>query len=229
MCNAEYQKNLIPYSINNILKSIFRTRKRIISRVVTFLKKDISLRIQTMTTEIKEITVHSRAFELYLSASEISDRIDELAATISEMYRDKCPTFLMVLKGAFMFGTELIKRFPGPCEVAFVKAKSYVGMASTGELQIDSHHSLDLKGKHVILIEDIVDSGNTLSKLIPMLQELNPANIELATLLFKPEALQQPIEISYCGFEIPNRFVVGFGLDYDQLGRNYPAIYALKD
>ena len=128
-----------------------------------------------------------------------------------------------------MFSTELIKRFESLCEVYFIRAKSYDGMHSSGEVEIHWHKVPSLQGKDVILIEDIVDSGTTLSRLLPVLQKEDPASIELATLLFKPDAVQHPLDIAWCGFEIPNRFVVGFGLDYDEVGRNYPAVYVLKE
>ncbi len=166
---------------------------------------------------------------MYLSQAEITGRIDALSSQINSDYEGRCPLFIMVLKGAFMFGTELIRRFAGPCEVQFIRAKSYVGMASSGEINIEANRSILVEKRDVILIEDIVDSGKTLSKLIPLLEKRNPSSLRLASLLFKPEALQHDVHISYCGFEIPNKFVVGYGLDYDELGRNYPAIYALKE
>ncbi|MEM9326128.1 MAG: hypoxanthine phosphoribosyltransferase [Bacteroidota bacterium] len=175
----------------------------------------------------EKITVHDKVFDLLLSQSEIEARIDQLSVLINEHYREQCPIFLMVLNGAFMFGTELVKRFQGPCEVSFLRAKSYVGMASSGSVQVDGQLS-PIKNRPVLLIEDIVDSGTTLAKLMPMLRDENPISLRLASLLFKPAALQHDLKVDYCGFEIPNRFVVGYGLDYNQLGRNYPAIYVLE-
>lgn len=175
------------------------------------------------------IKLHDLHFEPFLSEEQINAAIEEVAGKLNHDYKDENPVFLGVLNGAFMFASEIIKRFKGDCEVSFVKLGSYRGTESTGDVQtlLGLNHSL--KGRKVVLIEDIVDTGNTLEALNHILQAEGVANYEVATLFYKPEAYKKPFKIEYVGMEIPNKFIVGYGLDYDGLGRNLTQVYKRKE
>lgn len=176
----------------------------------------------------EHIQVRDLSFELYLSAEQIQERILVLAQELNLAYADKCPLFIGVLNGAFMFAADLMKVCDFDCEISFIKVASYRGMTSTGEVSTVIGLDKEIKGRHVIIVEDIIDTGNTMTKLMEDLTGYEPASMTLASLLLKPEALQHPhLPMGYIGFEIPNKFVLGYGLDYDGLGRNYPDIYQL--
>lgn len=176
-----------------------------------------------------KINVHNKTFQIYLEEEKITARVEALAEAINQRNQDNCPVFLVILKGAFLFATELIKRFNGPCEVEFIKVSSYKGTESSGEVRVENLDHELLTGRDVIIIEDIVDSGRTMHNFLPIVKASNPRSVQLCTLLFKPEALKYPVDIDYKAFEIPNEFVVGFGLDYDGIGRNFPCIYQLSE
>ncbi len=174
------------------------------------------------------IQVHDLSFQPYLSSEKIQTRIQELATELKTEYADKRPLFIGVLNGAFMFAADLLKACSFDCEISFIKVASYRGTQSTGEVSTLIGLDEDIKGRHIVIVEDIVDTGNTMAKLMRDLTEYEPASMSLVSLLLKPEALQHPhLPLRYIGFEIPNKFVVGYGLDYDGLGRNYPDIYQL--
>lgn len=175
------------------------------------------------------ITVHDKTFEIYLTQEEILKRIEQLAEVLNEKNHDKCPIFLVILNGAFLFASELIKRFEGACETEFVRISSYLGTGSSGQVKIGNVSGRGLSGREVIIIEDIIDSGRTLHEFLPVIHADNPASVQIVTLLHKPKALQYPLKVDLCGFEIPNDFVIGFGLDYDGLGRNLTSIYQLSE
>jgi adenylate kinase len=175
------------------------------------------------------IKLHDLEFEPYISEEEINVAITGLAAKLNEDYRDAYPVFLGVLNGSFMFASEVIKRFNGECEVSFVKLGSYQGTKTTGEVKTLLGLTQSLKGKKVILLEDIVDTGNTLEEINKILHQEEVANYEVATLFYKPEAYKKDFKIKYRGLEIPNKFIVGYGLDYDGLGRNLTQIYKRKE
>lgn len=177
----------------------------------------------------KEVVIHGRAFESFLSEEAIRRRIGEMAAMIAADYAERLPLFLPILNGSFVFAADLLRAYPAECELAFVKLSSYRGMRSSGRVETLIGLDLDLSGKDIVIVEDIVDSGRTLSDFLPVLQTARPASVAIASLLVKPDALEFPLEIAYRGFEIPTRFVVGYGLDYDGLGRNLPEIYQLKE
>lgn len=177
---------------------------------------------------MQEVVLFDKCFELYLSEEKIQKRVEELGKMISEDYRDKNPVFLVLLKGAYVFASDLVKHFPFDCEISFFRLSSYRGMASSGDLSFRDVFDENIEGRHIIIVEDIVDTGNTLSGFIPALKKMNPASVKVASLLSKPEVLQGKVEVDYLGFEIPPKFVVGYGLDYDEKGRNFPAIYQLK-
>ena len=177
---------------------------------------------------MKKVTIHGENFRQYISAKDIDNRLDGIAHGINSDFQNKSPLFLIILNGAFLFGTEIVKRFKGECEIEFVRIKSYQGMASSGSVSAEKLEIENISGRHVLILEDIIDSGKTLHTFLPMVNEFQPASISIATLLFKPEALKFNIPISYCGFKITNEFVVGYGMDFDGLGRNLQEIY-IKD
>ena len=175
------------------------------------------------------IKLHDLEFEPYISEEEINAAIDKLAQELNKDYRDVTPVFLGVLNGSFMFASEVIKRFSGDCEVSFIKLGSYQGTQTTGNVKTLLGLNQSLKGKEVILLEDIVDTGNTLEEINEILEKEEVRNYEVASLFYKPEAYKKNFEIKYKGFEIPNKFIVGYGLDYDGLGRNLTQIYKRKE
>ncbi len=175
----------------------------------------------------ERVHLHDKAFKVFIEEKEILTKIDAIAKQINEDYQHTEPLFLIVLKGAFMFGSELVGRYKGPCHLGFVNIKSYQGMKSTGNVQVSGLDPEIVKDKDVIILEDIVDSGRTLHKFLPILQEMNPISINIATLLSKPDAMQFHVPLTYRCFDIPDDFVIGFGLDYDGLGRNYRDIFQL--
>jgi hypoxanthine phosphoribosyltransferase len=177
---------------------------------------------------MKEVFLHQYWFDLYLPPETIQVRAAEMGRQIASDYAGKRPLFLAVLNGAFIFAADLLRACEIDCELAFVKLSSYKGLSSTGNVETLLGLNVPLEGRDIVIVEDIIDSGNTISVLLPDLQAHGPASIAIAALLVKPECLQHPLTIDYLGFEIPDRFVVGYGLDYDGLGRNLPAIYQLR-
>lgn len=173
------------------------------------------------------IIVHNKKFELYLSSELIQNRIAELAKQISTDYKDTEVCFVSVLNGALYFTSDLMLNYPKPCTLQTVKCKSYEGLRSTGKIEFQLPFNEQINGKHVILLEDIIDTGNTLTFLLEEIKAFQPASVKICTLLLKPEALTHPLSIDYIGLEIPNAFVLGYGLDYDGLGRNYKDIYKI--
>jgi hypoxanthine phosphoribosyltransferase len=173
------------------------------------------------------INILDKAFVPFIPADAIHSRIAEMAALINRDYEGKCPVFLVVLNGAFMFATELVKRIDLSCEVTFIRFSSYSKTESTGQVKQIIGVEESLAGKDVIIVEDIVDTGLTMSELVRNVENMSPRSVEIATLLHKPEALKTPVTMRYKGFEIENKFVVGYGLDYDGFGRNLDALYVL--
>ncbi len=176
---------------------------------------------------MSSIKVHDKEFEIYLSEQDIQQKIKELARQLEEDYRDKQPLFIAILNGSFMFASDIFKNLNIDAEICFIKLASYKGMKSTGNVITAIGLDQDLFGRHVIIIEDIVDTGKTLYNFLPKLQHQQTASLKIVTLLHKPEATTFPLTIDYKGFSIPNKFVVGYGLDYDGLGRNLKEIYQL--
>lgn len=175
------------------------------------------------------IKIHDKQFKPFLSAEEIQNRIAELAAMLNRDYAEKKPLFIAILNGSFMFAADLFKAITIDAEICFIKLASYKGTSSSGQVITAIGLDVDLIGKDVIIIEDIVDTGKTLNEFLPKLQHQQPASLKIVALLHKPEATVYPIPIDYTGFTIPNRFVVGYGLDYDGLGRNIREIYQLAE
>ncbi|MBD2699642.1 hypoxanthine phosphoribosyltransferase [Spirosoma sp. BT702] len=174
------------------------------------------------------ITVNNKTFVPFIEAEAIQTRIQELAEQINQEYADKKPLLVVVLNGAFLFAADLMKHLTIPCEITFLRVSSYQGTESTGQLKQILGLSQSVEGRDLIVVEDIVDTGRTLFDLCDQLQQQGPASLTIATLLFKPEALQKPLDLHYVGFSIENRFVLGYGLDYDGLGRNTPNILVLE-
>lgn len=174
-----------------------------------------------------EIRVHDKQFEPYLTAAAIADRIKEIAGKLNKDYAGKKPLFIAILNGSFMFAADLFKELAIDAEICFIKLASYKGTKSTGHVLTAIGLDMDLFGRDVVIIEDIVDTGKTLSEFLPQLRHQQPASLKIVALLHKPEATVFPITIDYLGFSIPNKFVVGYGLDYDGLGRNISEIYKL--
>ena len=176
---------------------------------------------------MEHVRLHNKDFELFITNDELDLDIDVVAESINRDYLDKCPIFLAVLNGAFIFASELFKKINIDCEISFVKMASYEGTASTGRMSKLIGLTDSVAGRHVVIIEDIVDTGHTLEHLFEMLGGQQPASVEVVTLLMKPDSYAKDIPVKYVAREIPNEFVVGFGLDYDGLGRNLPHIFTL--
>jgi len=177
---------------------------------------------------VKQIELNDKIFEILLSASEIDQINEKLAAQINTAYKAKDPIILSVLDGSFMFCADLIRKFDFPHLFRFVKISSYAGMESTGQISMETNLDLDLRGHDVLIIEDIVDTGRTMSYFVEFLKGKGAENIKVCTLLFKPEAVQTKLSLDFVGIEIKNEFVLGYGLDWDYRGRHYPEIYQLK-
>ncbi|GAB3288183.1 phosphoribosyltransferase [Hymenobacter tenuis] len=173
----------------------------------------------------EHISLHNKQFEPYLKAAELAAAIKQVGARLTQDYAGQTPMFVAVLNGSFMFAADLLKEVALDCEVCFIRVASYQGTSSTGEVKEVLGLTEDLTGRHVIILEDIVDTGHTMRMLLDMLSEKKPASLEVATLFLKPECLQHELSIRYVGLSIPNDFIVGYGLDFDGLGRNYPDVY----
>jgi hypoxanthine phosphoribosyltransferase len=184
---------------------------------------------KTLHFMAERIQLHDLHFRPYLSEAQLQARIRELGQEIAADYQDKKPLFIGILNGAFMFTADLARACHFDADFAFVRLKSYEGTSSSGEVITMIGLKAPVEGRHLILVEDIIDTGRTLHAFLPQLQAQNPASVRIAALLSKPEARVQPLEADYTGFEIPNKFVVGYGLDYNELGRNLPAIYQLEE
>ena len=175
----------------------------------------------------KQVKLGDLNFEKYITEQEIRNKVKALASQLTIDYKDKNPIMLCILNGSFIFTADLVRYMQMDCDVQFVKLMSYDGTKSTGNVEEILEPTSDIKGRDLIIVEDIVDTGNTLHAYIPKLKERNPNSIKIVSLLFKKEALVNPINVDYFGFEIPNKFVVGYGLDYNQMGRNLEDIYQL--
>lgn len=174
------------------------------------------------------IQLHDKEFVPFISAQEIDFAIAAMAAEVQDDFQDETPVFIGVLNGSFMVVADFMKHYKAPCEVSFIKMASYEGTASTNAVKQLIGLNQDLTGRSVIIIEDIVDTGNTLVELKALFKQQNVKHFKIATLFLKPDAYKKDIKIDYVGIRIPDKFIVGFGLDYDGLGRNLPEVYQLK-
>ncbi|GEC72408.1 hypoxanthine phosphoribosyltransferase [Flavobacterium flevense] len=175
------------------------------------------------------IQLHDKQFVPFISAEEIDFAIRQMVTQVEADFVDEIPVFIGVLNGSFMVVSDFVKSYTKPCEVSFVKMASYSGMASTNEVKELIGLNQDLAGRSVVVIEDIIDTGHTIVELKALFKKQNLKHFKIATLFFKPEAYKKEVKIDYIGIQIPNKFIVGFGLDYDGLGRNLPEVYQLKD
>jgi hypoxanthine phosphoribosyltransferase len=174
------------------------------------------------------INVKDHEFVVSIPHSEILKEVERIAKQINADLHDKNPLFLCVLNGSFMFASDLMKKVNIPSTISFIKLASYEGTKSTGSVKTLIGLDGDLTGRHIIIIEDIVDTGNTIENLVAQLKGMNVASLRIATLLFKPKAYTKNTKIDYKAFEVPNDFLIGYGLDYDGYGRNLEHIYTIK-
>lgn len=177
---------------------------------------------------METLKILDKEFVPFIKSDELQKRIESLGLELTNDYKGKRPVFLGVLNGCFRFVADLIQHVDLSCEVSFIKLSSYSGTESTGNVKALTGMPLNLEGRDIIVVEDIVDTGTTIEYLVDTILPHNPASIKIATLLYKPEAYKKEVSIDYIGFEIPNLFVVGYGLDYDEMGRNLNEIYQIK-
>lgn len=175
-----------------------------------------------------EIQVLDKTFVPYLSALEIDAEVQRMANDLLNDYKNEVPVFLVVLNGAFIFAADLMKQYTSAAEISFIKMASYNGTETTGNVTELLGLDIDLTNKHVVIVEDIVDTGNTIAALYNLVKRFKVKSINTATLFFKPEAYKQNIAINHIGFSIENKFIVGYGLDYNKQGRNLSEVYQIK-
>ncbi len=175
------------------------------------------------------ITIKDKDFVPFIPDEKIQKSISRIANSIYEEYKNETPIFVGVLSGVIMFFSDFLKHYPGKCEIAFLQVASYEGIKSTNKVDTKLDFTKDLRNRHVIILEDIIDTGNTLEHLYDKLEDMPVKSLKIATLLFKPDAFKKDLNIDYIGMDIPNKFVLGYGLDYDGLGRNLKDIYQLKE
>lgn len=175
------------------------------------------------------ITIKDKRFDLFITNEQLQEKIDIVANKINKDYKGKRPILVAILNGAFIFAADLVRRLEFEHEIHFAKFSSYEGMDTTGNVEQLIGLTADIKDRDVIIIEDIVDTGTTMKSVIPQFFEKGARSVEIAVLLMKPGKLEVPLDVKYCAMEIPNEFIVGYGLDYDSLGRNYKDIYVVKE
>jgi hypoxanthine phosphoribosyltransferase len=178
---------------------------------------------------MSRIQVHEKQFEPYIGETEIEGKIRQMARQLDQDYAGKRPLFVAILNGSFMFASDLFKALTIEAEICFIKLASYKGTKSTGHVITAIGLDTELIGRHVVVLEDIVDTGKTMQEFLPQLLHQQPASLRIAALLHKPEATVYPVQVDYLGFSVPNKFLLGYGLDYDGLGRNIPSIYKLVE
>lgn len=186
-------------------------------------------KVKVIIQLMDKIMVRDRQFSVSIPEEKIKKRVAQVAAQISDDLKDQHPLFLAVLNGSFVFAADLMRGITTPCEISFVRMASYEGTSSTGAVKQLIGLKEDIKDRSVVIVEDIIDSGLTMQHLLNLLAEKQPRAIHIAALLVKPGNLQVKLDIPYCCFEIPNDFIVGYGLDYDGEGRNLPSIYTVTD
>lgn len=177
---------------------------------------------------MKTIKIKDKEFEIFIPAKKIYEAIDVIAEKMNKDLEGKNPLFVCVLNGSFMFAADLLKRITIPCEISFVRMSSYSGTATTGDVKMIYGLEENIEGRTIVVVEDIVDTGNTMERMLKQLHALDPKEVKVSTLLFKPEALQHEVQLDYIALNIPCDFILGYGLDYDGYGRNLPDIYKLK-
>lgn len=177
---------------------------------------------------MKPITIHDQQFEVYIKRDKIAQAVTALAKQLKKDLDGEIPIFISILNGGFIFAADFIRAFEGECEISFIKLASYAKTASTGKVKQLLGINEDLTNRTVVVLEDIIDTGTTLQKIYQILGEENLKDLKIATLFFKPDVFRKELHIDYVSFEIPDNFIVGYGLDYDGLGRNLPDIYKLS-
>ena len=182
-----------------------------------------------LQNSITLIKLHDKYFKPFIPAEEIDAIMQRLAIEIAEDVGDEIPVFVGILNGSFMVVSDFVKKYPKLCEVTFIKLASYEGVKSTEDIQRLIGLTQDLTGRTVIILEDIIDTGNTLTEVHRIFKNEKVKSLKIATLFYKPEAYKKDFKLHYVGMEIPNKFIVGYGLDYDGLGRNLPEIYQIKE
>ena len=175
------------------------------------------------------IKLHDKYFKPFISAKQIDEAMQRLAIEVAEDIGDEIPVFIGILNGSFMVVSDFVKKYPNPCEVTFIKLASYEGVKSTEDIQRLIGLTQDLTGRTVVILEDIIDTGNTLHEVHRIFKNEKVKSLKIATLFYKPEAYKKDFKLHYVGIEIPNKFIVGYGLDYDGLGRNLPEVYQIKE
>ena len=182
--------------------------------------------LQKIITVIK---LHDKYFKPFISAQEIDSALSKMAKDIANDIGDEIPVFIGILNGSFMVVSDFVKKYSKPCEVTFIKLASYEGVKSTEDIQRLIGLTQDLTGRTVVILEDIIDTGNTLGEVHRIFKNENVKSLKIATLFYKPEAYKKDFKLHYVGIEIPNKFIVGYGLDYDGLGRDIPEVYQIKE
>ncbi|MFY0713865.1 adenylate kinase [Seonamhaeicola sp. NFXS20] len=175
------------------------------------------------------IKLHDKYFKPFISAAEIDKAIDKLVTEIANDVGDEIPVFVGILNGSFMLTSDFVKKYPKPCEVQFIKLASYEGLKSSDDIQRLIGLTQDLTGRTVIILEDIIDTGKTLAEVHRIFEHEKVKTLKIATLFYKPEAYKKDFKLHYIGIEIPDKFIVGYGLDYDNLGRDLPEVYQIKE
>lgn len=179
---------------------------------------------------MKSIQLHDKDFVPFISKEQINDYVQQLTKQLAkDIEPDEVPIFIGILNGSFMFAADFLRKYPHDCHITFVKMASYEGVNSTGKIKHLVGINEDLEGKTVVILEDIIDTGNTLSEIYDIFKDKNVKQLKIATLFFKPEVFKKDLHIDYIGKSIEDKFIVGYGLDYDGLGRNLPDIYKLKE
>lgn len=173
------------------------------------------------------VKIKDKSFRVSIPEAEIKDRVKLLAQQMSKDLEGKNPLFLAVLNGSFVFAADLMREMTIPCEISFVKLASYQGTTSTGKIKEVIGINEDLSGRTVVIVEDIVESGQTMKRMIESLGTRNPASVQICTLFFKPEKLKEDLTLDYVAFRIPDDFILGYGLDYDQQGRGLKDVYTI--
>ena len=174
------------------------------------------------------IKIHDKTFEPYVSAEQLNQIAERMASEVYQDLQESCPVFIAVLNGSFMFAADFVRHYKGECEISFVKMASYEGTQSTGKIHQLIGLSTPVEGRDVVILEDIIDTGNTLEEIYRLFENQKVKSFRIATLFFKPDAYKKDLKIDYVGKPIPNRFIVGYGLDFDEIGRNLPQVYQLN-
>jgi len=174
------------------------------------------------------IKLHDKTFEPYVSAEELNQITERMASEVYQDLQESCPIFIAILNGSFMFAADFLRHYKGECEISFVKMASYKGTQSTGKIHQLIGLSTPVEGRDVVILEDIIDTGNTLEEIYRIFEDKKVNSFRVATLFFKPDAYKKDLKIDYVGKPIPNRFIVGYGLDFDEIARNLPQVYQLN-